>query len=76
MMHYMSTFIFVIIMTSIVTLSFQLGSGAVKLFLNYVPDVITNGLTIATGLLPAVGFALLARMVMSRKVVPFFFLGL
>lgn len=75
MMHYMSTFIFVIIMTSIVTLSFQLGSGAVKLFLNYVPDVITNGLTIATGLLPAVGFALLARMVMSRKVVPFFFLG-
>jgi len=75
MMHYLSTFVFVIVMASIVTLSFGLGSGAVKSLLNYVPKVITDGLTIATGLLPAVGFALLARMVMSKKVVPFFFLG-
>ncbi|OPJ60400.1 PTS mannose/fructose/sorbose/N-acetylgalactosamine transporter subunit IIC [Clostridium oryzae] len=75
MMHYLSTFIFVLTMSFIVTLSFQLGSGVVKSFLQVVPDVITKGLSIATGLLPAVGFALLARMVMTRKVVPFFFLG-
>ena len=40
-----------------------------------IPAVITNGLTIATGLLPGIGFAMLAQMIMNKKVVPFFFLG-
>lgn len=74
-MHYLSTFIFVAIMSSIVTISFVLGSDVVGEFLELVPEVIINGLSIATGLLPALGFALLARMIMSKKVVPYFFLG-
>jgi len=32
-------------------------------------------MNIATGLLPAVGFAMLITMIWSRKVAPFFFLG-
>ncbi|EQC79661.1 PTS system, mannose-specific IIC component [Enterococcus sp. HSIEG1] len=42
---------------------------------NAIPSVITDGLSIATGMLPAIGFAMLARMVMNKEVVPFFFLG-
>lgn len=75
MMHLLSTLIFVVTMSIIVTLSFNLGSSVVKSFLEMVPKVITDGLSIATGLLPAVGFALLAKMIMTKKVIPFFFLG-
>lgn len=75
LMHYASTFIFVITMSLIVAISFKLGSNVVQSFLSLVPKVIINGLSIATGLLPAVGFALLARMIMTKQVVPFFFLG-
>ena len=32
-------------------------------------------MSIATGLLPALGFAMLARMIMNKNVVPYFFLG-
>ena len=46
-----------------------------KKFVEATPAVITNGLTIATGLLPGIGFAMLAQMIMNKKVVPFFFLG-
>lgn len=42
---------------------------------NAIPKVITNGLSIACGLLPGIGFAMLARMIMNKEVVPFFFLG-
>lgn len=75
MMHLMSTFVFVVSMSLIVTISFNLGSGVVESFLAMVPKVIINGLSVATGLLPAVGFALLARMIMTKQVIPFFFLG-
>ncbi len=75
MMHLLSTLIFVVTMSTIVTLSFNLGSVVVKSFLEMIPKVITDGLSIATGLLPAVGFALLSKMIMTKKVAPFFFLG-
>ena len=54
---------------------FSVGSDAMKKFVEAIPAVITNGLTIATGLLPGIGFAMLAQMIMNKKVVPFFFLG-
>ena len=42
---------------------------------NAIPAVITDGLSIACGLLPGIGFAMLAQMIMNKKVIPFFFLG-
>ena len=33
------------------------------------------GLSVATGILPALGFALLASMLINKKVAPFFLLG-
>ena len=56
-------------------LSFWLGSSAMQAFLNMIPEVVTNGLTIAAGILPGIGFALLAKTMMNKNVVPFFFLG-
>jgi len=59
----------------LVVAGYLLGSGQVEAVVNAIPAVITDGLTIATGLLPAMGFAMLAQMTLNKKVMPFFFLG-
>lgn len=57
------------------TLGFMLGSAQVEAVVNAIPAVITDGLTVATGILPAMGFAMLAQMTVNKKVVVFFAIG-
>lgn len=52
-----------------------LGSSAVTWFLDAIPSVITNGLVIASKILPALGFALLINMMLSTKLMPYLGLG-
>lgn len=52
-----------------------LGGEYVNQIIEFVPDVILNGLSIAGNLLPAVGFALLMNMLFTKKLAPFFFIG-
>lgn len=59
----------------IVPLAFYFGSDAVVSVLNMLPQFIVDGITISGGLIPALGFAMLAQMIMNKKVVVFFFLG-
>ena len=40
-----------------------------------IPEVVTSGLDYATGLMPAVGIALLLKMMWSNKMAVYFFLG-
>lgn len=51
------------------------GADVVKAFIESVPAVIMDGLKVAGSLLPAIGFALLMDMLMSRKMAVFFFIG-
>ena len=51
------------------------GSDAVSKLLDMIPDVIMNGLTVCGGLLPAVGMAMLMKMLWDKKICVFFFLG-
>ncbi|WP_434351611.1 PTS mannose/fructose/sorbose/N-acetylgalactosamine transporter subunit IIC [Trichococcus flocculiformis] len=74
-MHLLSTLIFVISMSAIVMISYALGSSVVNEFLEMIPSFITEGFQIAAGLLPAVGFALLLRMILNKSVVHYFILG-
>lgn len=75
MIHMGTGFLTCFILGLITFLGFSLGSAQMKAFVEAIPEVITDGLTIATGMLPAIGFAMLAQMIMNKKVVPFFFLG-
>ena len=59
----------------LVVFGFLIGSGQVETLVNSIPAVITDGLTIATGLLPVMGFAMLARMILTKRLLPFYFLG-
>ena len=75
MVHMGTGFLTCAILAVLVAAGFLVGSSAIENVVNSIPEVITNGLTIATGLLPALGFAMLAQMIMNKKVVAFFFLG-
>ena len=51
------------------------GSAAVEAFVNNIPETIMQGLNVAGGLLPAVGFALLLLPMMNMKNVIYFVFG-
>lgn len=59
----------------VVAISFYVGSPAVQAVLAVIPEWVQNGLQIAMGLLPAIGFGLLMQMIMNKEVAPFFMLG-
>lgn len=64
-----------IILALIVALGFYLGVPFIEKVLSYVPEFVTHGLDIAAGIIPAIGFAMLARMMMSKTTIPFLILG-
>ncbi|ERO40012.1 PTS mannose/fructose/sorbose/N-acetylgalactosamine transporter subunit IIC [Lactiplantibacillus plantarum] len=51
------------------------GSQATQDVLNMIPSVITNGLTIAGNLLPAVGMAMLMKILWENDISVYYFLG-
>ena len=59
----------------VVFVSYLAGSPVIKGILNAIPNFIIDGLGIATGLLPAYGFALLLKLMINKKNIPFFIMG-
>lgn len=51
------------------------GADAVSALLEAIPEVVMNGLTICGGLLPAVGMAMLMKMLWDKKICMYYFLG-
>lgn len=64
-----------VILALVVALGFALGVPAIEKILSWVPDFITHGLDVAAGIIPAIGFAMLARMMLTKKVLPFLIIG-
>ena len=52
-----------------------LGSTAVEGLLNALPQVFLDGMGVASGMLAAVGFALLLKMMWTKKLAVYFFVG-
>ncbi len=50
----------------IVALGFYFGSSAIEAFVNWVPEWISHAMDVVAGILPAIGIAMLARMIMSK----------
>ncbi len=59
----------------IVGFSYLFGSEAIKSLLEVIPEFVINGLAIATGLLPAFGFAMLMKIMIKKTNATFFILG-
>ncbi|QWT18024.1 PTS sugar transporter subunit IIC [Collinsella sp. zg1085] len=75
-MHYLGGFLGVnLIIGLCVALGFYAGGPAVQALLDAIPEWVSNGLKITMGLLPAIGFALLLKMIMNKAVACFFICG-
>lgn len=74
-MHLIAGFGLSLMLALIVAISFSVGSGTIESLLNMIPDFVQNGLSVATGIIPALGFAMLARLIINKQVAPYFFLG-
>ena len=64
-----------IILALIVGFGFSLGVPAIEKILSYIPEFVTHGMDVAAGVIPAIGFAMLARMMLNKKTVAFLLLG-
>lgn len=74
-MHYMAIISLVIPQILFVGIAYYFGSSVIENVLAIIPDWLTNGLSYATGIIPAIGFALIARMILNKQLVCFLFLG-
>jgi fructoselysine and glucoselysine-specific PTS system IIC component len=74
-MHYLAVIGLKGTLSVLVAVGYYLGAPWVTQILSQIPEFVTEGLNVATGLLPAIGFAMLAKMIAAKKYVPFFFLG-
>lgn len=51
------------------------GPSVVETVINVLPDFVLNGFSAAGGLMPAIGFAVLIRLIATPSIFPFFFIG-
>lgn len=64
-----------IIQALIVGFAFFLGVPVINDLLSYVPEFIINGMNVAAGIMPAIGFAMLAKMIVTKELSPFLLIG-
>ena len=51
------------------------GADIITAILNVIPEFVTHGLSVAGGILPAVGFAITIMTIGKKQFLPFFFIG-
>lgn len=64
-----------LVLALVVGLGYILGVPMIEKILSYIPEFVTYGLDVAAGVIPAIGFAMLARMMISKKTAAFLVLG-
>lgn len=64
-----------VLLALLVGLGFALGVPAIEAILAYIPEWVTRGMDVAASIIPAIGFAMLAKMMLSKKMIPFLLLG-
>lgn len=59
----------------VVIVGVSVGTDAVHTMLSSIPEVVTNGLNIAGGMIVVVGYAMVINMMRAGYLMPFFYLG-
>ena len=55
-----------VLLALLVAIGFYFGSGAIETFVNWVPEWISHAMDVVAGILPALGIAMLARMIIAK----------
>lgn len=74
-LHFGTWVIYYLIIASISFIGILAGSGPINSFVEHIPQSLMNGLSAAGGLLPAVGFAMLMKLLWDNKLAVFYILG-
>ena len=74
-MHYLAIVVQIIPQALLVALAFYFGAPAIEAIVNSIPEWLNTGLGYATGIIPAIGLALIARMILNKQLVCFLFIG-
>ena len=64
-----------LVLSLVVGIAFYLGVPVIKDVLAVIPQFIIDGMDVAAGILPAVGFAMLARMIVTKELSPYLLAG-
>ncbi len=59
----------------LVFLVLYFGTDTASHFVSSMPETLLNGFSVVSGLLPAVGIAMLIQVMMDKKLAPFYFIG-
>lgn len=68
-------FLFCFVYSAVIFVGILLGTDSVQALVNMIPQKVMAGLTVAAGILPALGFGLLLKMLWEKSIALFFFLG-
>lgn len=75
MLHYFTCFVHPLPYCLVTFLAIAFGTGSIQTFINGLPEWVMHGFSVASGLLPALGFGMLLKMLWDKSVVCFFFIG-
>lgn len=64
-----------ILLALLVGIAFYVGVPFIKIVLDKIPEFIIHGMDVAAGILPAIGFAMLARMILIKELSPYLLIG-
>ena len=64
-----------VVLSLVVGVAFYLGVPVIEDVLAMIPEFITHGMDVAAGILPAVGFAMLAKMIVTKELSPYLLAG-
>ena len=74
-MHLLAGFGLAAMLGIITFIGFYLGGDTVGNLLKMIPSFVQKGLEVATGIIPALGFAMLARLLLNKELVVYLLLG-
>ena len=74
-MHVWATLAYCVPMAVLVGACFYVGGPAVQALIDAIPAFIMNGLSAASSMIPALGFAMLLKLIVSKDILPYFFAG-
>lgn len=59
----------------LVFLAFYFGASSMESIISSIPQFLIDGMEAAAGLLPALGFAMLMKMILTKQIIPYYFIG-
>lgn len=74
-MHIIAVIIGLLLKPVVIGIAFYFGIPFIEGLVASIPQFLTDGLMYATGIIPAIGFALIARMILTKETVLFLCLG-